>query len=72
MNAITDHTHLERPAIRHPDTGETWTGRGLRPVWINAAIAGGKALDDFSVKADKPRPVPKATLSAAPADPFRA
>jgi hypothetical protein len=32
------------------DTGQTWTGRGLKPAWITAALAAGKTLADFEVK----------------------
>jgi len=28
---------------------ETWTGRGKQPRWLAAAIAAGKALEDFAV-----------------------
>lgn len=34
---------------REPDTGATWSGRGLRPKWLAAAIAGGKKIEDFAV-----------------------
>lgn len=34
-----------------PATLQTWSGKGLRPAWLRAAIAGGKALSDFEVKA---------------------
>lgn len=30
--------------------GHTWTGRGLQPNWIKAALASGKKLDDFLIK----------------------
>ena len=30
-------------------TGETWSGRGLQPRWLKAALAGGKKLTDFKV-----------------------
>ena len=30
-------------------TGETWTGRGLKPKWMTAAIAGGAKLEDFAI-----------------------
>jgi DNA-binding protein H-NS len=35
--------------FRHPSTGETWSGRGLQPNWLKAALAGGASLDDFKV-----------------------
>ncbi len=37
------------PKYRNQATGETWTGRGLQPKWIQAAIAGGKKLEDFII-----------------------
>lgn len=37
------------PKFRHPSTGETWSGRGLQPKWLKAALAGGAQLDDFRV-----------------------
>jgi DNA-binding protein H-NS len=37
------------PKYRNKDTGETWTGRGLQPKWIQAAIATGKKLEDFTI-----------------------
>ncbi len=30
-------------------TGDSWSGRGLRPNWLKAALASGKKLEDFSV-----------------------
>ncbi len=30
-------------------TGEAWSGRGLQPKWLKAAIAAGAKLQDFSV-----------------------
>ena len=30
-------------------TGQTWSGRGLKPKWLSAAIAGGAAMEDFKV-----------------------
>ena len=30
-------------------SGETWAGRGARPVWLVAAIKGGKKIDDFLI-----------------------
>lgn len=34
---------------RDPTSGATWTGRGLKPKWLTAALATGKAISDFSV-----------------------
>lgn len=34
---------------RNQATGETWSGRGLQPKWLKAAIAGGAKLDDFVI-----------------------
>lgn len=36
--------------IKYRDSeGNTWTGRGLKPRWLTAALAQGKSLDDFAV-----------------------
>ena len=34
---------------RNPETGETWSGRGLSPKWIKAAEAAGKSRDSFLI-----------------------
>jgi DNA-binding protein H-NS len=34
---------------RNNATGETWSGRGLQPKWLKAAITSGRRLTDFSV-----------------------
>lgn len=34
---------------RDPATGQTWSGRGLQPNWLKAALAGGKSLSDFAL-----------------------
>ncbi|MFO1329291.1 MAG: H-NS histone family protein [Rubrivivax sp.] len=34
---------------RDPATGQTWSGRGLHPKWLKAALAGGAKLSDFSI-----------------------
>jgi DNA-binding protein H-NS len=34
---------------RDPVTGNTWSGRGLKPNWLKAALDGGKTLADFAV-----------------------
>lgn len=38
------------PAKYRDHHGNTWSGRGLQPVWLRSAIASGAAgLDDFKV-----------------------
>ncbi|MCH2221933.1 MAG: H-NS histone family protein [Aquabacterium sp.] len=37
------------PKYRNPATGETWTGRGLQPNWVKAAVASGKKLEEFAI-----------------------
>jgi DNA-binding protein H-NS len=34
---------------RNAATGETWSGRGLQPKWLKAALAAGRKIDDFVV-----------------------
>jgi DNA-binding protein H-NS len=34
---------------RNKASGETWSGRGLQPRWLKAALATGKKLSDFAV-----------------------
>ena len=35
---------------RNSATGDTWSGRGLQPKWLKAALAAGRKIDDFAVK----------------------
>ena len=37
------------PKYRNSVTGEYWTGRGLKPKWMQAAIAGGASMGDFKI-----------------------
>jgi len=37
------------PKYRNKATGETWTGRGLQPKWLRAALASGAKLGDFTI-----------------------
>lgn len=37
------------PKYQDPNTGATWSGRGLKPKWVQAALASGKSLDDLKV-----------------------
>ena len=34
---------------RNASSGETWTGRGLQPKWLKAALASGAKIEDFLV-----------------------
>lgn len=34
---------------RNAATGDAWSGRGLRPNWLKAALAAGRKVDDFAV-----------------------
>lgn len=38
-------------AVKYRDaaTGNTWTGRGLQPKWLRAALAEGRKITDFAV-----------------------
>jgi DNA-binding protein H-NS len=36
--------------VKFSDTqGHEWSGRGLKPRWLTAALANGKSLEDFAV-----------------------
>ena len=37
------------PKYRNPDTGDTWSGRGPKPKWLEAKIEAGRTLEDLKV-----------------------
>lgn len=37
------------PKYRNAATGDTWSGRGLQPKWLKAALASGAKLEDFAL-----------------------
>ncbi len=37
------------PKFRNKSTGDTWSGRGLKPRWLADAIANGKKLSDYAI-----------------------
>jgi len=37
------------PKYRDPSSGDTWSGRGRVPGWLNAHLAAGKTRDDFLI-----------------------
>lgn len=47
------NTHKRKPAApkyaNPDDPAQTWTGRGRRPRWVEAALAKGKSLDDLTI-----------------------
>lgn len=34
---------------RDASTGETWSGRGLQPKWLRAALAAGREIGEFAL-----------------------
>lgn len=41
---------VNKVAVRYRDSsGNTWTGRGKRPLWLVAALAKGDSLDSYRV-----------------------
>lgn len=48
----TGKRQIAKPAPKYRDaSGNTWTGRGFKPVWLRNAIAAGAKLDDFLIEA---------------------
>jgi DNA-binding protein H-NS len=43
-------TRAVAPKYRHPQTGETWSGRGKAPRWLAAEEAAGATRDSFLIK----------------------
>ena len=37
------------PKYRDAITGQTWSGRGLQPNWMKAALATGRTIEDFKL-----------------------
>lgn len=35
--------------FRNAATGESWSGRGLQPKWLKAALASGRKMDEFTL-----------------------
>jgi DNA-binding protein H-NS len=55
----TEPARKVAPKYYNPETGDTWTGRGLKPKWLEQALAEGKVLGDFLI------PVAEAETEAA-------
>jgi DNA-binding protein H-NS len=47
----SDSAPVRKVAAKYRDaaTGQTWSGRGLKPKWLSEALAQGKALADFAL-----------------------
>ena len=49
-SSLGDRRGKVAPKYRNPENpAETWTGRGLRPRWLAAAMKSGKKLTDFQI-----------------------
>ena len=49
----TEVEKVRRPAkakYQDPASGKTWTGRGLKPLWVRATIASGDSLESLLIK----------------------
>ncbi len=45
-----DGTERKAVAAKYKDgQGNQWTGRGLKPRWLTAALSAGRKLEDFAV-----------------------
>lgn len=43
------------PKYRNPENpAETWSGKGKRPTWVEAALAEGKSLESLEIADDRP------------------
>jgi DNA-binding protein H-NS len=43
------------PRYRNPENpAETWSGKGKRPGWVEAALAEGKSLESLEISDDHP------------------
>lgn len=40
--------HTNRAPYLDPSTGATWSGRGLKPLWLRQELAAGRSLSDFA------------------------
>lgn len=45
----TRSTGKVAPKYRDAATGATWTGRGRKPRWVEAALKSGKSLNDLAI-----------------------
>jgi DNA-binding protein H-NS len=43
------------PKYRDPQTSETWSGRGKRPLWLVAAMKSGRKIEEFRISDGSPK-----------------
>jgi DNA-binding protein H-NS len=43
------------PKYRNPQTSETWSGRGKRPLWLVAAMKSGHKIEEFRIGDGSPK-----------------
>lgn len=48
-SAVNNGSKKVAAKYRDPVSGATWTGRGLKPKWLAAALAAGKSLEQFLI-----------------------
>lgn len=45
----SDKRAAVKPKYRDPASGKTWTGRGVMPKWMKAAVDAGRSRDEFLI-----------------------
>lgn len=45
----TEGVRKVAPKYRDPVTNETWSGRGLQPKWLRAALEAGRKIEEFAL-----------------------
>jgi DNA-binding protein H-NS len=43
------------PKYHNPQTSETWSGRGKRPLWLVAAMKSGRKIEEFRISDGSPK-----------------
>jgi DNA repair protein RadC len=46
---VTKPARKAKPKYRHPETGETWAGRGCMAKWLREELEAGARLEDFMI-----------------------
>lgn len=47
--SLGDKRAAVKPKYRDPASGKTWTGRGVMPKWMKAAVEAGRSRDEFLI-----------------------